>query len=229
MKRAAAVGALAIALSCGVAGAARPTMRDVLQATYAVRELSAVALSPDGDAVAWQESFHDPRRLLESPRYEAVYVQSVARGARIHVTAGSRAAYYDEENPAWSPDGRSLAFLSDARSKGQLQVFVASATGSQVRQLGRIRGDVQRLTWSPNGKALAVLYIPGASREAGALAPGARDVGVIGSKVEEQGLATLDVSTGAIRWLTPSDAYIYEYAWSPDGRQIAVTYAKGNG
>ncbi len=229
MRRVTAVGALAIALSCGVAGAATPTMRDVLQASYAVRELSAVALSPDGDAVAWQESFHDPRRLLESPRQEAVYVRSVARGARIHVTAGSPAAYYDEENPVWSPDGRSLAFLSDARSKGQLQVFVASATGTQVRRLGRLRGDVQRLTWSPNGKALAVLYIPGASREAGALAPGARDVGVIGSKVDEQRLTTLDVSSGAMHWLTPSDSYIYEYAWSPDGRQIAVTYAKGNG
>ena len=204
-------------------------MREVLTASYAVRELSAVALSPNGGAVAWQEGFHDSRRLLESQRYDAVYVQSLARGARIHVTAGSLAGYYDEENPVWSADGRSLAFLSDARSKRQLEVFVTDAEGRRVRQIGRLRGDVQRLTWAPNGRALAVLYIPGASREAGALAPGARDVGIIGAEVEEQRLAVLDVSTGAIRWLTPGDSYVYEYAWSPDGRQIAVTYAKGNG
>ncbi len=229
MRRSVAWGALAVVLSCGVAEAATPTMREVLTASYAVRELSAVALSPNGGAVAWQEGFHDSRRLLESQRYDAVYVQSLARGARIHVTAGSLAGYYDEENPVWSADGRSLAFLSDARSKRQLEVFVTDAEGRRVRQIGRLRGDVQRLTWAPNGRALAVLYIPGASREAGALAPGARDVGIIGAEVEEQRLAVLDVSTGAIRWLTPGDSYVYEYAWSPDGRQIAVTYAKGNG
>ena len=32
-----------------------------------------------------------------------------------------------------------------------------------------------------------------------------------------------------MRLLTPRDSYVYEYGWSPDGRQIAVTYAKGNG
>ncbi len=221
---------LASVLCCGVAAAAAtPTMRDVLTTSYAVRDLSAVALSPDGAAVAWQESFHDPRRLLESPLHHAVYVQSLGRGARIHVTAGAPAEYYDEENPVWSPDGRSLAFLSDARSKDQLQLFVASATGAHVRQLGRLSGEVQRLTWSPAGDELAVLYIAGAHRKAGALQPGARDVGVIGSIVDEQRLAVVGARTGAMRLVTPADRYVYEYGWSPDGRSIAATYAVGNG
>jgi dipeptidyl aminopeptidase/acylaminoacyl peptidase len=229
MKRTASWVALCLALSCGVAAAARPTMRDVLTASYAVRELSAAALSPDGGAVAWQESFHDPRRLLESPRYNAVYAQSLARGARIAVTAASRPGYYDEENPVWSPDGRRIAFLSDARSKGQLQIFVASATGARERQLGRLSGDIARLTWSPAGDVLGVLYIAGAHRKAGALQPGARDVGVVGSVVDEQRLAIVDIRTGTLRMLTPPDRYVYEYGWSPDGRSIAVTYARGNG
>ncbi len=228
MKRFVVLGALGIALSCRVAAAAPPTMRDVLLASYAVRDLSAVTLARNGDALAWQESFHDPRRILESPRYEAVYVQRLS-GERVAVTAGARGGYYDEESPAWSPDGRTVAFLSDARSKRQLEIFVADANGRHVRQIGRLHGDVQRLTWAPNGKTMAVLYIPGASREAGALAPGARDVGIIGAKVEEQRLALIDVSTGAMRLLSPSDSYVYEYDWSPDGRQVALTYAKGNG
>ncbi len=58
-----------------------------------------------------------------------------------------------------------------------------------MRQIGNLHGDVQRLTWAPDGKALALLYIPGANRQAGALAPGARDVGVIGATVDEQRLA----------------------------------------
>jgi dipeptidyl aminopeptidase/acylaminoacyl peptidase len=223
------IGLAAFGILAVPAAGAPPSMRQVLTATYAVRALSAVDLAPDGSAVAWQETFHDERRLLQSPRYSALYVQRLDGGGRVLLTAGERGAYYDEENPVWSPEGREVAFLSDARSKKQLQLFVADADGRHVHQLTRLSGDVQRLTWAPNGKSLAFLYIAGAHREAGALAPGARDVGVIGTRVDEQRLAIIDARGGAIHLLTPSDAYVYEYGWSPDSRQIAATYAKGNG
>ncbi len=204
-------------------------MRAVLRASYAVKELSNVALSPSGDAVVWQESFHAGPRPLASPRREALYVQRLPGGARIRLTAGTVGKDYDEENAVWSPDGRALAFLSDARSSGQPQIFVARADGTHVRQVARLTGNVTRLTWSPAGKKLAVLYIAGAHRRAGALAAGARDVGVIGSVVDEQRLALVDAATGTVSSLTPSDRYVYEYGWSPDGRHIAATFARGNG
>jgi dipeptidyl aminopeptidase/acylaminoacyl peptidase len=219
-----------VTLESGVAPApAYPTMREALIQTYRVRDLGGVQLSRDGRAVAWDETFRDPHDVLRSPNYAAVYARSLSGGATIHVTAGANNGYYDEENPVWSPDGRELAFLSDARSRGQLQLFIADSRGRRVRELGGFKGDVQRLTWAPSGGELAVLYIPNAHRKAGALAPGARDVGVIGAAVEEQRLVTVDASSGAIRFLTPADDYVYEYGWSPDGRQIAVTFAKGNG
>jgi dipeptidyl aminopeptidase/acylaminoacyl peptidase len=227
--RAAALAAIAV-LTTFVAAAAStpPTMREVLAATYGVRDLSAVALAPNGRAVAWEETSHDPHRL-GSARSSALFVQPLARGARVRITAGDGRAMHDEETPVWSPDGREIAFLSDARSKGQLQIFVAAPNGTRVRQLGSLRGDVARLTWSPNGATLAFLYIAAAHRQAGALAPGARDVGVIGTAVEEQRLTTIEAASGATRALTPSDTYVYEYGWSPDGRDVALTYAKGNG
>ncbi len=204
-------------------------MRDVLTATFAVRDLSGVDCSADGSAVAWEETFHDPHDLLHSPRYTAVYARRIAGGPTMRMTAGKQNGFYDEENPVWSPDAREIAFLSDARSKGQLQLFIARADGSGVRRLNELAGDVQRLTWAPDGKRLAFLYIAAAHRQAGALAPGARDVGVIGTAVEEQRLTTIDAASGAMRALTPPDTYVYEYGWSPDGRQVALTYAKGNG
>lgn len=204
-------------------------MRDVLTATFEVRDLGGVDCSPDGGAVAWDETFHDPHDLLHSPRYTAIYVRRIAGGPTLRLTAGTQNGFYDEENPVWSPDGHEIAFLSDARSKGQLQLFIARADGSGVRRLKELAGDVQRLTWAPDGTRLAFLYIAAAHRQAGALAPGARDVGVIGTTVEEQRLTTIDTASGAMHALTPPDTYVYEYGWSPDGRQVAVTYAKGNG
>ena len=49
------------------------------------------------------------------------------------------------------------------------------------------------------------------------------DVGVIGETVEEQRLAVVDIASGSIRSVTPSDVYVYEYDWSPDGKRFAVT------
>jgi dipeptidyl aminopeptidase/acylaminoacyl peptidase len=204
-------------------------MKDVLRATYAVREMTEVSLAPNGASVAWQERFHDPQQLLHSPRYDAIYARSIGGGKIVRVTAGMTAAYYDEEDPEWSPDGSSIAFLSDARSKGQQQLFVAPANGLPARRIVRLDGNAQDLSWSPNGRSIAFLYIPAAHRKTGALQPGARDVGVIGSIVDEQRIALVDVATGALRLVTPADSYVYEYGWSPDGRSIAATYAKGNG
>jgi dipeptidyl aminopeptidase/acylaminoacyl peptidase len=86
-----------------------------------------------------------------------------------------------------------------------------------------------RLTWSPDGRRWQSFILPALTAKPARWAPGARDVGVIGTIVDEQRLATIDVATGSIRLLTPADTYIYEYGWSPDGRAIAVTYAEGNG
>jgi dipeptidyl aminopeptidase/acylaminoacyl peptidase len=219
----------AAAIVLAGAGAGRPSMQQVLQATYAVRSLGQVALAPNGDTVAWNESFHDPKNLLHSPLYNAVYVKRVGEANATRLTAGKPGGYYDEEDPAWSPDGTQIAFFSDARSKDQQQLFVADSTGAHARQVGKLTGDVQRLTWSPDGKSLAFLYIASAHRQAGALAPGARDVGVIGSSYDEQRLTTIDPATGEMHVVTPADDYVYEYGWSPDSRKLAITYARGNG
>ena len=39
----------------------------------------------------------------------------------------------------------------------------------------------------------------------------------------------MDVATASLRQLSPADTYVYEFDWSPDGKQLAITSAKGNG
>src|SRR5687768_3562231 len=61
--------------------------------------------------------------------------------------AGTRAR---DSAPAWSPDGRRVAF---ARSHSQWGVYIVDATGGSRRRLAR--GQATALAWSPDGTRIA--------------------------------------------------------------------------
>lgn len=70
---------------------------------------------------------------------------------------------YDEELPAWSPDGRMIAFVSnhekDPDRADNSDVFVIDAKpGAEARKLTTFAGpDGGRPSWSPDGKLIAFL------------------------------------------------------------------------
>src|SRR6202008_2984789 len=68
-------------------------------------------------------------------------------GSRRRGTAGPLAS-------ATPPDGREIAFLSDAAQEGQLQIYVAPAAGGAARVLTRAHGQLEHPHWSPDGKRI---------------------------------------------------------------------------
>jgi dipeptidyl aminopeptidase/acylaminoacyl peptidase len=135
----------------------------------------------------------------------------------------------DKNSIAWSPDSRWIAFLSDCAKKDQWQLYVASAVGGAARQLTQLNGLLADPKWSPDGKQIAILFTQDLAHAAGPLDPVPPETGVLESKIYEQRLAIVDAATGAVRQLSPSDLYIYEYDWSPDGKSFAATAAPGAG
>src|SRR5262249_3625961 len=75
------------------------------------------------------------------------------------LTVGS----FDEQSPAWSPDGRLIAFVSnrtkDPDRNTDTNVYVIEAkNGAQPRQLTTYSGsDGGQPSWSPDGKWIAYL------------------------------------------------------------------------
>ena len=61
-------------------------------------------------------------------------------------------ASYDS-GPAWSPDGRQIAFESNA--DGDMEIYVMNADGSNVRQITHNTIWDEGPAWSPDGKQLA--------------------------------------------------------------------------
>jgi dipeptidyl aminopeptidase/acylaminoacyl peptidase len=207
--------------SAGAQDSSLDAMLDSLAGAHGIRQ---VAISPDGQRVAWVEEANDASA-------HGIFVCSLASPAstRRRITAGSGDEVSEEREIAWSPDSRQLAFLSDAQTPDQLQLYVAKVTGGEARKLTDLKGSLDAPSWSPDGKTLALLFTENAPRLPGPLEPMTPPSGVIGGKIYEQRLTTVDVATGRVRQLSPADLYVHEYDWSPDGRKFVLTAARGAG
>ncbi len=204
-------------------------MLDVARAT----NYTETAISPDARWVAWSQSsaFDSKATSIGSE----IHLAPVAHPDRVlHVTAASAIGGQSdrvirEKAPAFAPDGKSLAFLSDAQDPGQLQLYVMSMADHSVRELTHLKGFLATPGWSHDGRTIAFLFTENAARAAGPLEAVAQETGVIGQDILEQRIATVDLSTGEVKQVSPADLYVYEYDWSPDDQQFAVTAAHGSG
>lgn len=110
-----------------------------------------------------------------------------------------------DTDPAWSPDGRRIAFTSTRQ--GGYAIWVMNADGpAPARLVGDADGQLSHPAWSPDGATIALAWLAAGWDEC--LCLGA--VGADGSS-----------ATGLV------DHFGAEPAWSPDGRAIAS--ARGGG
>jgi hypothetical protein len=110
-----------------------------------------------------------------------------------------------EEDPAWSPDGRRIAFTS-GRDRDR-EIYVINADGSNAVRLTNDSSADYQPAWSPDGRRIAF-----ASERAG-------DSEILAMDADGTNLVRL--TTHAARETDP--------AWSPDGRKIAFTSDRTGG
>jgi len=107
---------------------------------------------PAGDRIAYVVRRVDPDRTKN--RYRAEIRQTDPKG-KLHRTLTAEGM--DSDSPLWSPDGRSLLFLSKRGDDEKKQLYLLPADGGEARRLTQMKGGVEAPLWSPDGRWVAFL------------------------------------------------------------------------
>jgi dipeptidyl aminopeptidase/acylaminoacyl peptidase len=126
-----------------------------------------------------------------------------------------------DNTPKWSPDGSTIAFLSDR--DGRAAVWTLDLGGGEPRKLNAESTGVRDFEWSPDGTRIAFV-MPDPAPPEDKDAPH-----VAGEPARQSHLYLADVATRAVRRLTSGPFTIAHLSWSPDGRRIAVDKLPGFG
>jgi TolB protein len=106
-------------------------------------------------------------------------------------------------SPAWSPDGRAVAYVSF--ESGKAVVWSQDVSTGERKAIANFRGSNSAPAWSPDGRTLAVTL----SREGGSQ------------------IYTMDAGGNNVRRVTQSSAIDTEPVFTPDGRQLYFVSDRG--
>ena len=196
------------------------TIDDQLDILQTVDE---VTLSPDGQVALFVAGRRYDEKDKRAPK--TIMAVPVAGGAARPFSAGTAV----DGMPRWSPDGATVAFVSDRphdlpaeAHAAATQVYLLPRDGGEARRLTAVGGELHDLAWAPDGSHVVLLMTepqPDEDRKRDEESGGAIDV-------EERPLFwrlwAADLQNGTVTPLTPEGVQVWEFDLSPDGHTAAV-------
>src|SRR5215471_1043019 len=194
---------------------------------YDLASASDAQLSPDGSSLLYSVSVADEK--TDRGTSQIWLADRDGAHARRLTFTGER-----NRNARWSPDGRSIAFVSD-RAAGHSALCVLPIDGpGEARELTRHRPFITGLQWSPDASVIAYTVNldpdnPDEDPREGRTAP-VRVTRRLDYKQDNRGylgdvrsqVFVVDVASGERQRLTSSQHDLLNPQWSPDGRTLAA-------
>ena len=201
--------------------------------------LMSPAYSPDGSWIAFHMDFEG------NENHDIVVVGSDGKSWR-KITDGVD----DNFNPRFSPDGGTVAFLSN-REKDIENLYLVGSRGGRMTRLTDEPLPIRRFAWSPDGSRIAYHvgvgdndYVSvvdvekakakrvlsktnveyGLSGDLGDPSPWSRDGSrllFISNENDPVDIGQYDLKTGKAKWLVKSKNEKYQPQWSPQGDRLA--------
>ncbi len=175
--------------------------------------ISDLRLSPDGARLAMVVS--EPAKGADQRRNIWVYDISGRKLVRFTTSAKS------DSRPRWSPDGTTLAFLSNRG--GSSQIHLIPSFGGEASPLTEGPEGVDSFEWSPDGTRIAFTSSPAKTPEEEKKEKDKDDARVVDKDEKNPRLRTIDVASKAARTLLEGAWRISEYAWTRDGLALILS------
>ncbi len=179
-----------------------------------IRSVAQARISPDGRWVAWTETGTD---WEQNAYITQIWVARADGTGRRQLTQNKKSS----TAPAWSPDSKYLAFLSDRGNKTQIQLI--SPEGGEAREVSSHETAVGSFDFSPDGKQFAFTAADPESKDKKARKDKYGEFEIVEGDYTLSHLWLQPVAGGKAARLTEGAFTVQGFEWSPDGKQIAFS------
>ncbi|CAN5657122.1 S9 family peptidase [soil metagenome] len=182
-------------------------------------QLADPQIHPDGDRIAYTRSSAVGEKDKQSGTSRIWLTAGTTDDRRI-IAGGTHARH-----PRWSPDGEKLAYLGKLKGSKHHQVCFLECDWGEARVLTNLKAGVSRFAWAPDGRSIVLIAADPEPDEVAERKKKDRDWIEYEEHHRFNRLWRYDFDSGKAARLTDDDIHVYEFAWSPDGKQVAAIAA----
>lgn len=179
-------------------------------------------IHPDGSCVAFAVAALTHARD-KNVRANVWLADTGAENARAFTSADAC-----EMHPRWSPDGKTLALISDRTRVDDFQIYLMARHGGEAQQLTHGRSvnapyrDISMFKWSPDGTRIAYLVQDAVDERTVTRRAQGYDEIEFEARPRLTRVWIVEVATQKTHVVTRGDVQVWELDWSPQGDELIL-------